>query len=270
MRNSCALALLISAISISPNSLSAPFSGVAVGYKDCAEFPGDIKFHDTPSFCSGKNSIAIMISGEGISSIKDDSLKISSLTLGDRDISKNRLGSKSYSMGSFPKVTESGKHAIFELEIDKPIFGELSKVKVDGEIVVLTSDELGETSKDGINLSTGFSEKMGPYKVSSAKEGGESGVGDVLRGGISQAFSGLLGEEDSKQNEAISIKVVGDLDALVGVDLIENGKVVESQGSFWSGNEKTFNYYGVSSKVVNIKLRYWKNMKEVPVKIQVN
>lgn len=233
------------------------FTAGIVGYKACGNFPDKISFNEKPNYCmntEGKSVVSIILNGKDIIGISDESLKATSLKLGDQDLSKTRTGKPSYKLGSFPKVAESGAFAIFDVEMETVPFGKLRQVRFQGSIDVLTSSNLVGAKQD-VDSSKDFEVKMGPYIVTNKNKLDSS------------SLAGALGNMMTGSSDGLTVRVVGDLEALQSLKVREGDKEVKSSWSSWNDNVKSFSFEKPTQGNVTIDLQYWNNMKKKTVSL---
>jgi hypothetical protein len=240
----------------------------AIGYRDCAPLPVEVTFREKPNYCGDKPSISFMVKSADLVGFKSESLKITKMTLNGADISTNRLGEPSYSQGSFPSVTKDGIYAIFSVELDKPIFGELQKVKLEGEITLNTSKKLINVPVKNFDLSKPYTGDIGPYKISYTPPAPTNTATPPpseksLVGAMTAALIG------NSADGSISISAKGNLTALVGIELIDKDKAIESNGSMSNGSEKSFSFAPPTSSTVSLKISYWEELKEVVIPFKI-
>lgn len=254
---------LLSAIPLTTFALDAR----VVGYKDCAQFPSDMEFQDKPMFCGESASLALMVESQGLVAIKEDSLKLTSLTLNGVDISANRKGEPSYEIGSFPKVSEDGKYGVFEILINHPVFGQLQKIKAAGTIDLLTSNSLATPADTKVDFSKPFSIVIGPYTLSNHHQQpdpqGSNTIGNTIAKGLADMFS-----PNSSQTN-YSIHMLGDRDALVSIEIIDGNNIIKTTSSSWGGELKTFYFDKPKQAAGSIRIKYWKDIKVEVVGIKI-
>ena len=244
----------------SGETASAPqseFTAGIVGYKACGTFPDKISFNEKPNYCmntEGKSVVSIILNGKDLIGVADKSLKANSIKLGDKDLSKTRTGKSSYAMGSFPKVAESGEFVIFDVEMENVPFGKLREVRFDGKVDVLTSSNLIDL-EEAVDVSKEFEVKMGPYTVTNKQKLDAASV------------TGALGNMMMGSSEGLTIKVIGNLEALVSIKVHEGDKEVKSSWSSWHENVKSFNFDKPTQGNVKIDLQYWDDMKKKTVSL---
>ncbi len=239
-----AFALMISPAMANSN-LSNAFTANTVGYKSCASFSSDIKFSEKPQYCinsEGRSVVSVMIKGQDIIGVSDDSLKANSIILNGKDLSKTRTGKDTYEMGSFPSVSENGAFVIFDVELETVPYGQLHNVRFDGVVDVQTSSKRVDLMQD-VDVSTAFEVDMGPYRVEKTNATLMFGVGE----------------------DNLPVKVSGNLDAIISLKLVEGDQEIKSHMSTSFNDTKTFYFKNPKGSNVRVELQYWDNMQIKPV-----
>ena len=227
------------------------------GFASCIDFPSSVDFQTKPMFCSNNVSsrLAYMINGQNLIGVREDSLKIQSLTIGGEDASATRSGKPAVQLGSFNKTTEDGQHLLVNVELPTVKFKDLGRTKLSASVDVLTSAQLLEPTQ-AVDLSQPFSVQMGPYTVTNQKSVGGAVTGMVM-GGVS-------GQD--KDNKA-QFQVIGDLDALNKVELLVGDTVMDQRWSSWNENKKTVGFDKPSQDQVSIRIKYWDGLQQHTVKL---
>lgn len=246
-------------------------SGIAtvIGYRDCIQLPPEVTYREKPNYCGDKPSISFMVKSADLVGFKKESLKITKMTLNGADISTNRLGEPSYSQGSFPSVTKDGVYAIFSVELDKPVFGELQKVKIEGAITLNTSKKLINTPIKNFDLSKPYAADVGPYKITytpPATTNTTNPPAPTDKSLVGAMTAALIG---NSADGSLSISAKGNLTALVGIELIDKDKAIESNSSMSNGTERSFGFAPPSSDIVSLKVSYWEELQEVVIPFKI-
>jgi hypothetical protein len=244
-------------------------AATVIGYSDCANLPAEVTFREKPNYCGDKPSISFMAKSADLVGFKSESLKITKMTLNGADISTNRLGEPSYSQGSFPNVTKDGIYGIFSVEIDKPIFSELQKVKLEGEITLTTSKKLVNAPVKNFDLSKPYSADVGPYRITYAPPVATNTTTPPAASDKSLVGAMTAALVGNSNDGSISISAKGDLTALIGIELIDKDKVVASNGSMSTGTEKSFSFAPPTNNIVSLKISYWEELKEVVIPFKI-
>ncbi len=229
----------------------------AIGYKSCGAFPESMGFGEKPQYCmnhEGKTSVSFMVSGENIVSVKKETLKANTLTLNGADISTNRTGDPTYALGSFPKTSEDGTKLVFDVEIKNAPFAKNQKIAFDGTVDITTSEKMINLSH-ATDLTKEFEVKLGDYTITNKKK-------LSIEGAIGSAMTSMMSSGDS-----LPIKIAGDLDALISLEMFEGDKKVDTGWSSWNDGIKTINFNKPSQTNVNFKLKYWDKLTQKTVKL---
>ena len=235
-----------------------------VSYKDCHPDLKQLEFSDKPQQCSmSSQALTFMVEGSNIAAIDDKSLNFSKLEVKGKDIRYNRKGEESFKLGSFPKVDGNGEYAIFDVNFESAPFGYISSASVDGTVGIITSEQLKNEEKVGLDLKKVFLFKAGPLTVSNQPASQQQGgIGGALKEGLQTAFIG----EDAN---TLRIYVSGDLDAFVKLEVYEDNQELTAGWSSWSDNEKTLTFTKPAGSIIGLKLKYWHGLKRVTVPIRL-
>lgn len=237
-----------------------------IAYKDCHPNVNELDFQDKPHDCNmSQQTVTFMVEGKNIAIIDEESLKFSKLSVGNEDFRHNRKGDNKFKLGSFPQVDDDGKFAIFSVELDSIPFGKVSSLAFDGSVDVFTSKRVVIEEKKSLDVVEGYSFRSGPFVISNQKQPEKTAnkIGEALSKGIKTAFLG-----DTEDSLVVFVK--GNLEALVGLEVYENGEKLESGWSSWSNNEKTFTFSKPAGSKINIKLKYWDGLERLTLPLKHN
>jgi hypothetical protein len=122
--------------------------------------------------------------------------------------------------------------------------------------------------RNAVDLQKGFSMDIGPLTLSNQpkpvpQKTEKGGLGGALEKGLQEAFMG-------QDNESLMIYVNGNHDALVSLDVYENGKKLDQGWYTTSGEERRRSYAKPAGSKIDLKLKYWDGMQRVTVPIKVN
>ncbi|MFC7336184.1 hypothetical protein ACFQY0_03270 [Haloferula chungangensis] len=214
-----------------------------VQYQVGASLSDEVPFDVKPMGHKYGAQLAFLVKGESLVAFKEDSVVIDSITSRDsKELSKSSNGKASWKEGSFPKVGEDGNLASFSVEIRGDLMGKIEGATIKGSVVMLTG---GETDEGSATVSKGAKAvEIGPFKVSIAKGGMFAGNGT-------------------------SIKVQGDYASIIEISATDGGKKLDSSGSSWSGDTKTFSFGKADGDSLEVSIRYWKNLTEIKVPVSV-
>ena len=231
-----------------------------VAYKSCSKFPDSITFSEKPQHCmngDGQSVISFFIKGENLVGPKEDSVKATTLTLNGKDISKNRMGKPTYKLGSFPKTTEDGKFISLDIEIKDTGFTKAQDIKFSGTVDILTSENLIDLSQE-VDTSKPFEIKLGSYVITNKDK-------ISIDGAIGSAIGSMM--SPNSDDKSLSIKIMGDLEALISLEMTEGDKKVNRSWSSWHENIKTISFSTPSQPNVSLKLKYWDKLKQETVSL---
>jgi hypothetical protein len=205
---------------------------------------GEIPFEVKPMGYEPGVKLSFLVRGENLVAFKDDSVNIKSFKLADgKDIAKTRAGKPNWEQESFSKVSEDGKIGSFTVKFPGDVSGGVEGGSLDGSIVVVMASKSEEKEVE-ITLADKAAKEAGPFKIAPGGSGFFGGGG-------------------------IAIEVTGEHQAVIEVIVEENGKKLESNGTSWSGNKKSFMFAKTEAKTVKVKLRYWTDMKEQPLPFKI-
>lgn len=214
----------------------------------CAELPASIGFHERPMGYELGFKIAYLVEGEDLIGFKEDSLAITAITTADgKNIATKRNGKPAWKQGSFPKTTDDGKFGIFTIEVSENIFGKTDGLSVNGTIVALSGSDR-QTKKTAFKLSEAKVEDVGGLKVSLVGAKKEAAGNSFFGGGF-----GVL--------------IDGDITKVAEVVLLEGTTKLDSQGSTWSGSQRTWNFAKPAGDNVTVEVTYWNKLATVTVPI---
>lgn len=236
-----ALPILLTAMLGGPIATAEPEVRVAQ-YQVGATLPDGLPFEVKPMAHQPGLKLDLLVVAEDLVGFKDDSLKVESFTGRDgADLGTSRRGRPTWKMASFPSVSEDGRYGRVGIEVTGDLLGKVEGSRLKGSVVVRTGSETlegsGEVAAETVEI--------GPYRVSVAKGGGMFGGGGK------------------------GIRVQGDHGAIVSITAKAGDKELDSSGSSWSGDNKTFYFDGLESESCTVVLRYWKELKDVEVPIDV-
>lgn len=129
--------------------------------------------------------------------------------------------SEGWKCGSFPRVSEAGDAATFNIEKEGEFLAKLNETKLDGTIDILVGSEL-------IPKSFSLLAYDEPFRMDD--------------------FVFTLLED--------KLKVDGNHKLIKEMTVEYNGKIIETRGSSWSDATRTYNYEGIG-KGVKITFSYW-------------
>jgi hypothetical protein len=150
---------------------------------------------------------------------------------------KESLKADGWKLGSFPKVGDDGTQASFSIQKKGDYLGKVDKIKAEGSVLIFTG---GETKTLTQKMKVGDKViEVGPFKVNAGKA------------------KGMFGGE--------GVHVRGDIKKVKELMVLQYGKKLESNGTSWSGDSKTFNFKDLKGEV-EVSLTYWPNLKKTEVK----
>jgi len=226
---------------------TSPFAVTRIQTQITAQTPKDIPFDMGPSgIVNGKAGydFAYLIAGENIASIKKESLTITKLQMQDgTDLSKTFRGTPNYKLGPFPKTSDDGKYARFNVQVTSEQTSATEVPTLEGSIIVYVADGT-ETKSLTLKTDDAQTHTVGVYKVSLSKE---MGFGVKIEG---------------PEHDIAAVEVTAD-----GQRLEKTGTSFFSSSSAGSRREtketsKTYNFAKPSVAEITINLILWKNLKE--------
>ncbi len=214
-----------------------------IQYRVGASLGDEIPFEVKPMGHEYGAQLAFLVKGEGLVSFKEDSVAIDRFTSRDgKELSKSGNGKPNWKEGSFPKVSEDANLASFSIELRGDLMEKIEGGTLEGSVTMFAG---GETDKGNGTLSKGAKPvEIGPFKVSIGKPG---------------MFGG----------DGTAIKVQGDYASIIEIVVTDGGEKLNSSGSSWSGDTKTFSFDKAAGDKLEVSISYWKNLKEIKVPIEV-
>ncbi len=198
----------------------------------------DVPFDAKPMGHEVGVKLSFLVRGENMVSFKDDSVEIKSFKLADgKELARTRAGKAAYKQESFAKVAEDGKVGSFSVSFPTDVAGGVEGATLDGSIVLVSASKSEEKEVE-ITLADKTAKDAGPFKIA-------AGGGGLFGGG-----------------GGTGIEVTGEHAGVIEIIVEDGGKKLDSNGSSWSGNKKTYFFAKTESKSVKVKLRYWTDMKE--------
>jgi hypothetical protein len=212
----------------------------------CDDLPARLDFKVKPMGYKPGFQIYYLLEGENLVGIKKDSLVLDFIkTASGSDISKHRNGKPAYEQGSFPKVSEDGKHGVFSVEVEENQFGKLENLSIKGTITVLTGSQRKEQSVE-LSVADKQKKKVGPFSVAIASGGGS-----------------LMGMGSS--DKTIGVELTGPLESIIEIKLLDGAHELNSEGWMSDGSSKTFSFSKPRNTTVSVSINHWTDLKEEEV-----
>jgi hypothetical protein len=187
--------------------------------------------------------LSFLVRGENLVGFKDDSVEIAKFTLTDgREWARTRTGRPNWKQESLARVDEEGKVGSFAVQFPGNVFGAVEGATLEGTIVVITASNREEKEVELVQSEKSPIE-VGPFNVSTGSGGGLFGGG----------------------NHQTAIRVVGNHEAIIEVVATADGKPLDSRGSSWSGNQRTYHFDKSEAEKLKVTLRYWTDLTEQKV-----
>lgn len=209
----------------------------------------DVTFDIKPMGHQPGVTFSFLVRGENLVSFKDDSVHITDFTLADgRQWARTRGGKPNWEQESFPKVAESGQLGTFGVSFPGDLHGQIDRATLTGTVTAITAAESDEKT---LTLTAGDPEKkdLGPFKVTAGSGGGG------LFGG---------GGEDST-----TVRLTGRHQAIIQVTLLDGDTPLESNGSSWSGDTKSYHFPKAKGADLKVTLRYWTDLQELTIPFKI-
>ena len=224
---------------ISTASAEETISVQLVQYRVGASLGSEVPFNVKPMGHDYGAELSFLVKGKGLVSFKEDSVAISRFTSRDgKELYKSPNGKANWEESPFPKVAENGSLASFAVEFKDDLIGKVEGGTIEGSFSMFTG---GETDKDSANVTKGAKAvEIGPFKVSIGK-------------------SGMFG------GDGTSIKIQGDYASIIEITAKDGDKKLNSSGSSWSGDTKTYSFDQAKAEQIEVTISYWKNLSEVVV-----
>lgn len=222
------------------------------------DLPSEIPFESKPMGFETGYKVVYLAQGADLSLLDEKSLKINSIKDGSgKEISMKRNGELDYELGSFPKVTDDGKYVIFSIESKRNIWNQTGRLNISGHITAFTSSDRVD-SEFTLNLQSKEPLKINEFTVINALNE------KVDKSDDSKAFfQAMLANSDS-----INVKVSGPINKIIKIDAYNKDEKLDDQGSSSDEVSKVFMFKKTAINEVRLKISYWKEFKEVKVKIE--
>lgn len=226
---------------------AAPFEVNLVQSRVGRPLGDEVPFEVKPMGHEAGAEFSFLIRGENLVGIKDDSVDITTFTLGDgRQWARTRSGKPNWKQESFPKVSEDGKLGSFGVSFPGDLFGVVEGATLDGSIVAITATK-SEEAKIELTAGDKTLQKLGPFEISASAGGGLFGGG----------------------GDGTPITVKGDHKAIIEVVVMDGDQKLDGSGSSWSDDKKTYHFDKAKGEKLAVTVRYWVDLKEetVPFKM---
>jgi hypothetical protein len=218
----------------------------------CGELPASIGFTDRPMGYELGFKVTYLIEGQDLIGFKEDSLQVSAITTADgKELAKKRNGKPAWKQGSFPKTTDDGRYGIFTVEVAENLFGKTDGVGISGSIVALSGSDR-QTKKLAMKASEAKVEDVGGLKVTLVGDKKDKGAGAAAP----KPFFGGGG---------FGVQVSGDIGKIAEVVVLDGDAKLDSQGSSWSGTQRTWNFAKPAGDSVTVEITWWNKMSSVTV-----
>lgn len=216
-----------------------------VQIRSSAPLPSDVPFDVKPMGYELGFEIGYVVKGEGLASVKKNSLVMDHIRTRDGvNLAESRTGKPGYTMGMFPKVSEDGRYARFSVKVAQNAFGKVESLSMKGRITLLMATER-ETASAVLAVAGGESVEAGPFTVA-VQSGKSGGMGGSFFGG------GQFG-----------VQVSGPTDSIIDMKLLDGGRATDSEGTMTSGNGPTVYFFPKPTQdQATLEINYWTDMKE--------
>jgi hypothetical protein len=214
-----------------------------VQYQVGAALSDEVPFEVKPMGHQYGAILELLVSGEDLVAFREDSLEITALNSRDGEPLVSGRG-PGWKETSFPKVGEDGTVAKFGIEIAGDLMGRIEGAEVKGSIGMQTASEeesVRETLKVG-----GPAKSFGDLEVKLARRKGFGGGPPSL-----------------------GVVVVGDYAAVIEVTVEADGENLESRGSSWSGDTKTFDFGEQDLDEAEVEIRFWSDVADIEVPFEI-
>lgn len=206
--------------------------------------------NDLPSELTLNNSrkvtIQYLVEGRSIVGIDDD-LKIDSIRLADgRELATFRDGTKAWRLSAFPKVSEDGKYAVFEVDIERTLFGKLDGAIIAGSAAINQGAERTEQTVE-LDIANKKPVHVGPFQlqIDPESEGG---------------FISFGGSDENTVKFGI---VAGPGKSIIECQAFEGDRELQ-RGMFNRSDDKpAYHFTKPSGTKFKVKLSYWKKFEKV-------
>ena len=239
--------LFIAAISAWGQTARVPLVKMAQ-IRSSAPLPADVPFDVKPMGYEPGFEIGFVIKGEGLASVKRNSLVMEHILTRDGvNLAESRTGRPAYEMGAFPKVSEDGRYAGFSVKVNQDAFGKVESLALKGSVILLMATQRA-TASATLTTAGGEPVKAGPFTVAM-----HSGQGDGMGG----AFFG---------GGQFGIQVSGPCDSIIDMHLLDGGRTTDSEGTMTEGHGPTVYFFPKpTQEQASLQINYWTDMQEQTV-----
>ncbi len=261
MKKIIVCALLILSIPIQAATIKT------VAYLECDKLLEKLEYNNKPSHCMNSitrttGKISLMLLDENIIKLKDESLKLSSLTYSGRDVRKNIYGIETYKLSSYPKVSSNNQFVVFDIDIDTPEFPSVQALLGDGEISYYTAKAKKSVSKT-VDISKPYSFKVGNIIFSNMNKDDIDDKG-ALKSLIDKSIKNLILTDS---DDRLNLHTFGESPEIANIKVTSDGKNLTQHGRSWFNGETTYNFSKPTISTIEINIEYWDGLQEKTAKI---
>lgn len=226
--------LMVLSMTTSLYALGGPtFKVTPIQTVACDDLPNNLSFRFKPFGYSKGFQVHYLIEGKDLVYIKKESLKVEYIKGKDgKDISKLR-GKDAYKLGSFPKVSEDGKYALFSVASKSNQFGKVDSLEIKGSITLFSASK---NEKKTLEATIGTTQKIGPLNIAVSQD---------------------------KYRRSRIVVDVSNAYALIDLKLIDGDKEYKAKSSSWRKQSKKYKFEKPKNTTFTLKVSYWIEMKEV-------
>jgi hypothetical protein len=250
---------------------SQEFDVSMVAYVDCDSSAYSDGLSAKPHICGmSPQVITLMIRGQNIATIDEDSLKFSKIEIGGKDLLNNSKGKNAFKLGSFPRVGVNGEYAMFNLEFKSAPFGHIGSASLAGTIDILTGKKMIDEERSSIDLTNKFTLDVGLLTLSNQpKPKPKLSVKGALGAFLEKELNKLENEIMKDEKDDFIIYVSGNLDSLISLDVYENGRKLDHGWNSTRREEMKMHFEKPAGSKIDIKLKYWDGIQRVTVPINL-
>jgi len=228
--------LMILSMTTSLYALGEPtFKVTPIQTVACDDLPNNLSFKFKPFGYSKGFQVHYLIEGENLVAIKKESLKVEYIKGKDgKDISKLR-GKDTYKLGSFPKVSDDGKYALFSVASKSNQFGKVDSLELKGSITLFSASK---NEKKSLEATIGTTQKIGPLSITVSQD---------------------------KYKDSRIVVDVSNAHALIDLKLIDGDKEYKAKNSSWRKQSRHYKFEKPKNTTFTLKASYWIEMKELSI-----
>jgi hypothetical protein len=200
----------------------------------CAPLPAELPFSAKPFGHEPGFKIAWLIEGEDLIGISEGSLVVTALKTPDgKNLAVARNGSTTWKLGSFPKVSDDGRFAVFTIDCSAQAFGQVEQLSIEGSVAVMTGSDR-RTEELAFDPEKPSKATVGPLTI----DFGAKDDMPMMGGGY-------------------GISVTGPREIISSIEIMDGGKRLKRRGSSYSNNVCTYQFDRPTNPAPKLQLAWW-------------